>query len=116
MGPLLVRAILGAAAVVVITLLSRSRHFVLAGLVPLFPMFALIAHYIMGTERTTGDLRETVLFGLWALAPYAVYLGALYVLSARLPLVKALAGALLLWCVAAVVLVMAWQRIRQPAG
>ena len=108
---LALRALLGAAAVVLIALLSRSRNFVLAGLVPLFPMFALIAHYIVGTERTVGDLRATVLFGLWALFPYAIYLGALYVLSARLPLVPALLLAVLCWTIAALVLVFAWQQL-----
>ena len=108
---LLFRALLGAAAVVLIALLSRSRNFVLAGLVPLFPMFALIAHYIVGTERTMTDLRATVLFGLWALLPYGVYLGALYLLSARLPLVPALLLAVVCWTVAALILVLAWQHV-----
>ena len=108
---LLLRALLGAAAVVLISVLARSRNFVLAGLVPLFPMFALIAHYVVGTERSTAQLRETVLFGLWALVPYAVYLAALYVLSARMPLVPALVAAVLLWCVAALALILVWRRV-----
>lgn len=106
---LFLRALLGAAAVVLISLLSRSRNFVLAGLVPLFPMFALIAHYVVGTERSTAQLRETVLFGLWALLPYAVYLGAVYVLAGRMALAPALVVAVLLWCVAALALIGAWQ-------
>jgi membrane protein GlpM len=57
-----------------VALLSRSRSFFIAGLVPLFPTFALIAHYIVGTERSGADLRTTALFGLWSLIPYAVYL------------------------------------------
>jgi uncharacterized membrane protein (GlpM family) len=28
------------------------KNYYLAGLVPLFPTFALIAHYIVGSERT----------------------------------------------------------------
>ncbi|HEX7686698.1 MAG TPA: GlpM family protein [Burkholderiaceae bacterium] len=41
---LVLKCLLGAAAVLLIALLSRSRNFHLAGLVPLFPTFALIAH------------------------------------------------------------------------
>jgi membrane protein GlpM len=37
--------------------------------VPLFPTFALIAHYIVGTERSGADLQKTALFGLWSLFP-----------------------------------------------
>jgi len=34
----------GAAAVLVIALLARTRSYYVAGLVPLFPTFALMAH------------------------------------------------------------------------
>ncbi|MFA0070805.1 GlpM family protein, partial [Vibrio breoganii] len=44
------KCLLGAAAVLLIALLSKSKSFYIAGLVPLFPTFALIAHYIVGTE------------------------------------------------------------------
>ena len=47
---LFLKCLLGTAAVLVIALLSRSRSFFIAGLVPLFPTFALIAHYIVGSE------------------------------------------------------------------
>ena len=110
MATLFLRALIGAAAVVVIALLSRGRSYFIAGLVPLFPTFALIAHYIVGTERSPADLRTTVLFGMWSLIPYFVYLAAVYVLIGRYPLVPTLAGATLLWLVAAFILVAAWAR------
>jgi membrane protein GlpM len=71
---LIAKSLLGALAVLLIALLSKSKTFFIAGLVPLFPTFALIAHYIVGTERSAPDLRTTALFGLWSLLPYAVYL------------------------------------------
>jgi membrane protein GlpM len=80
---LFLKCLLGALAVLLIALLSRSRSFVIAGLVPLFPTFALIAHYIVGSERNAADLRATALFGLWSLIPYATYLFAVYWLSVR---------------------------------
>ena len=61
---LLVRALIGALTVVLIVILSKSKNYFVAGLVPLFPTFALITHYIVGTERSTADLRETVLLGV----------------------------------------------------
>lgn len=105
---LFLKCLLGAAAVLVIAVLSKTRNFYIAGLVPLFPTFALIAHYIVGTERSAVDLRTTALFGLASLLPYAVYLLAVYWLALRLPLAGTLAVATLAWCVAAGVLLLVW--------
>jgi membrane protein GlpM len=112
---LLFKCLLGAAAVLVIALLSRTRSFYIAGLVPLFPTFALIAHYIVGSERGGADLRMTALFGLWSLAPYAVYLAAVYWLSERLPLASTLLAATGAWVLSAGALLWAWTRLH-PAG
>lgn len=105
---LFLKCLLGAAAVLVIAVLSKTRNFYIAGLVPLFPTFALIAHYIVGTERSAADLRTTALFGLASLLPYAVYLLAVYGLALRLPLAGTLAVATLAWCVAAGILLLLW--------
>ncbi|MDK2614099.1 GlpM family protein, partial [Vibrio vulnificus] len=75
---LFLKSLLGAVAVVIIALLSKSKNFYIAGLVPLFPAFALIAHFIVGSERSMEELRQTALFGLWSLLPYAAYLAAVY--------------------------------------
>ena len=107
---LFLKCLLGALAVLVIALLSRSRSFFIAGLVPLFPTFALIAHYIVGSERSPADLRTTALFGLWSLIPYAVYLIAVYWLSVRTTLTVTLASATLAWAVAAGALLLAWSQ------
>ena len=47
-----IKALLGAAVVIIINLAAHMKNYYLAGLVPLFPTFALIAHYIVGSERT----------------------------------------------------------------
>jgi membrane protein GlpM len=105
---LLLKCLLGAAAVLVIALLSKTRNFYIAGLVPLFPTFALIAHYIIGTERSAADLRTTALFGLASLVPYAVYLGVVYWLALSMSLPMTLTVATLAWCGAAAVLLVLW--------
>jgi len=107
---LFLKSLLGAAAVLAIALLSKSRSFVIAGLVPLFPTFALIAHAIIGAECGPKDLQQTALFGLCSLLPYAVYLAAVYILCTRLPLVWTLSAATLAWVAAAAVLLMLWPR------
>ena len=107
---LLLKCLLGALAVLLIALLSKSRSFFVAGLVPLFPTFALIAHYIVGTERSAADLRTTALFGLWSLLPYAVYLLVVYWLSVRLALAGTLAWATLAWALCAAAILVVWSR------
>lgn len=107
---LLLKCVLGAAAVLVIALLSRTRNFYIAGLVPLFPTFALIAHYIVGTDRSAADLRTTALFGLASLFPYAVYLGVVYWLALRMSVQATLSLATLAWCGAAALLLMLWPK------
>jgi len=110
MTSLFLKCLLGAAAVLLIALLSKTRNFFIAGLVPLFPTFALIAHYIVGTERSVADLRTTALFGIWSLIPYAVYLAAVYWLCVRYSLAATLSLATAAWVVAALVLLAAWSR------
>ena len=102
---LLLKAALGAVIVMAIALLSRSRYFLIAGLVPLFPSFALISHYIVGVERSREDLKATIAFGLWALLPYAVYLIAAYFLVDKMSLWPALTLSAIFWCLAAAVLI-----------
>lgn len=111
MFALALKCLLGALAVLLIALLSKSRSFYIAGLVPLFPTFALIAHYIVGSERSAADLRVTALFGLWSLAPYAVYLLTVYWLSVRYSLTVTLLAATLAWVVAALLMLLAWSRL-----
>ena len=105
---LFLKCMLGAVAVLIIALLSRSKSFFVAGLVPLFPTFALIAHYIVGTERSAADLRTTALFGLWSLIPYAIYLFAVYWLSIRFALATTLLLATVAWTLGAIILLAAW--------
>jgi len=96
---LLLKCLLGAAAVLAIALLSRSKSFFIAG---------LIAHYIVGSERSAGDLRTTALFGLWSLIPYAIYLFVVFWLSTRFALTSTLLMATGAWVIAAAVLLLGW--------
>ena len=112
---LFLKCLLGALAVLVIALLSRTRSFYLAGLVPLFPTFALIAHGIVGAERGGADLRTTAIFGLWSLLPYAAYLLAVATLAERLALPATLVLATAAWVAAAAILLVGWSRFH-PAG
>jgi membrane protein GlpM len=108
---LVVKALAGAVVVVIIQLLSQTKNVYVAGLVPLFPTFTLIAHYIVGTQRTISDLKEIIRFGMFSLIPYFVYLVTLYFLVDRFRLVTSLLGATFCWIVAAIVLIVVWGRL-----
>ncbi|QYY80931.1 GlpM family protein [Pseudomonas germanica] len=105
------KALLGAAVVLIIAALSKTKNYYIAGLVPLFPTFALIAHYIVGRGRSIEDLKTTIVFGMWSIIPYFVYLATLYVMVDRLRLEASLAVAAVAWLMAATVLVTVWVRL-----
>ncbi|MGC1548267.1 MAG: GlpM family protein [Rhodanobacter sp.] len=107
---LLIKSVIGALMVLLIGVLARTRNYYIAGLLPLFPTFALMAHYIVGSERGTTELKATIVFGMWAVVPYLAYLVALYWLVDRMRLLPALACALLVWCAIAALAVLLWNR------
>jgi len=107
---LVIKALIGALMVVAIAILSKTRNYYIAGLLPLFPTFALIAHYIVGTERSIDALRTTIVFGLWAVIPYMVYLISLYFFIGGMKLPYALLSAVVCWSLAAWLLISLWAR------
>lgn len=110
MTSLVIKALIGALVVILIGILSKTRNYYIAGLVPLFPTFALIAHYIVGTERNIEALRTTIIFGLWAVIPYMVYLISLYFFIGSMKLPYALFCAVVCWSLAAWLLITLWTR------
>lgn len=109
MWALFLKCMFGAGVVLIISILSKSKAFYIAGLVPLFPTFALIAHVIVFQQKGAEALQKTALFGLWSLIPYAIYLVAVYVLATRMSMWSCLGLATLCWVVAAAGLIYGWQ-------
>ncbi|MHA3056045.1 hypothetical protein E0H77_10765 [Acinetobacter sp. ANC 4633] len=108
MWALLFKCMLGALVVLLISVLSKSKAFYIAGLVPLFPTFALIAHVIVFQQQGADALRRTALFGLWSLIPYAVYLITVYLLATQMSVLSCLSLATLTWTIAAGILLYGW--------
>lgn len=107
---LTVKALMGATVVVLISALSRTPSYHVAGLVPLFPTFGLIVHYVVGTERTVPELRHTVVFGMVSTIPYFGYMISVYLLAGRIRLAGVLATSTVVWLGLAAVLLMVWKR------
>ena len=106
----ILKALLGAAAVILIQFFAQSKSYYIAGLVPLFPTFALISHYLVGTQRPVTELRATIVFGMLSLVPYLLYLITLYCLVGRFKLTSSLVGATTVWILTAGVLIAIWQK------
>ena len=96
---LVIEAALGALVVLLIGILAKTKNYYIAGLIPLFPTFALIAHYIVASER-----------GMWSIIPYFLYLLSLWYFTGFLRLPLALGGAVVCWGLSAWVLIFFWSR------
>ncbi|MEB7897246.1 GlpM family protein [Raoultella ornithinolytica] len=107
---LLIKGLIGALVVILIGILSKSKNYYIAGLIPLFPTFALIAHYIVASERGLEALRTTIVFGMWSIIPYFVYLLSLWYFTGMMRLPLALAGAVGCWGLCAWLLILGWSR------
>lgn len=103
------KALLGAGAVLLIQLFAQSRWYYLAALVPLFPTFALISHAILGTTRSAPEFKTALLFSMFALLPYLAYTTTVYLCVDKLGLWLSLACGVIVWIIAAVLLVLYWQ-------
>ncbi|MEA1911616.1 MAG: GlpM family protein [Spirochaetota bacterium] len=95
--------------VIIIALLAKTKNFYIAGLAPLFPTFAIIAHYIVGKERSVSDLQKTALFGICALVPYFVYLLSVYLLCTKMSLAHTIIVSTGAWVLTAMMLLLLWK-------
>ena len=108
---LVIKAALGALVVVLIGLLAKTKNYYIAGLIPLFPTFALIAHYIVASERGIEALRTTIVFRMGSLLPYFVYLVSLWYFTGFMRLPIALGGAVVCWSLSAWLLIFCWIKL-----
>ena len=87
---------------------ATSRHLYLAGLIPLFPIFALFAHAMFASSGRTADLQVSAQFGMLAMIPYGIYLLLAWWLADRMNIWLALVIAALSWGLVAAVVVLVW--------
>jgi membrane protein GlpM len=91
--------------VMLIALIAGTRVWYLATLVPLFPTFTMIALYAVGTSRSPSEFKSAIVFALWSVIPYICYLISVYHLAGRVSIPIALGLSIVVWSVAAVILV-----------
>jgi uncharacterized membrane protein (GlpM family) len=108
---LLIKAIAGALIVVLISIVSVTKNYFIAGLIPLFPTFSLIAHVIVGPKGST-ELKNTVLFGMLSIIPYFAYLLSVYILAGKIPLYLNLILSVIIWFIFAFLIYLLWTKVR----
>ena len=89
---LVIKAALGALVVLLIGVLAKTKNYYIAGLIPLFPTFALIAHYIVASF---------------------VYLVSLWYFTGMMRLPAAFVGSVACWGISAWVLIICWIKLHQ---
>ncbi len=107
---LVFKSVVGAVLVVAIQIFSRNSNYYLAGLVLTFPAFSLLAHYTIGIQRTTAELKETVLFGIFGIIPYFIYLVSMYLTLEKTSLIRALSFSTFSWFILAIFLIIGWSQ------
>ncbi len=88
--------------VVLIGVLAKTKNYAIAGFGPAVSTFALIAHYIVASERGSKPC-ATIVFGMWSILPYFIYLLSLWYFTGIMRLPLALAGAVGCWGLCAAV-------------
>ena len=107
---LLLRAIFGAVIVLLISFVTQTRLFFLAGLIPLFPTFALISDFIV-SKNGPDALQKTAQFGMLSLIPYFCYLFMVFFLAHKLPIVWNLLVSVLVWVLFASLIFWFWNKL-----
>jgi len=108
---LLLKGCIGAVIAVGIVLVSRTRNFFMAGMLPLFPAFGTLAHLIVGYNRGITDLKSTLIFSLYSLIPYFLYLvGTFIALHKGLDVTKSVIVGVVCWFASAIPIILVFKK------
>ena len=99
------RFIAGGGLIVFITLLAKKKYPMLSGIFMLFPAVTLVGYYFIGQSMNVSELQHVTKFSIFALSTTFVFLVSLYYLQAICSLNVALVLSTLMWCAAAIVLI-----------
>ncbi len=106
----IVSGIAGAAVAVLIAAFARSNFYILAGLMPLFPTFALFTHILSYKEGGVEQVKEVALFGIYSVIPYLAYVAIIYFASERMRFEYTVSIGMLCWFLSAGLLYFWWSK------
>lgn len=104
------KGLIGGVIVVLISLISKTKHFYLAAFLPLFPTFTIFAHYFIGTNKSPTDLKEACIFGIASCFTLIAYILSVYYFADKLPIIKNILASLVVWLLSSGLLLLAWNK------
>jgi uncharacterized membrane protein (GlpM family) len=107
----LLKAFIGFVIVFVIQILSKSKNYVLAALVSLFPSLGIFSYNFVSKEYGPNKLQETIIFGMMSLITYFGFLLALLIFSKRFKIIQSLLLASGVWFICAFIQTNIWNLI-----
>ncbi len=96
----LYKVIISVFIVLAISLLSKTKSFLIAGILPLVPVFAIFSQSIIFNDRGPTDLKKSILICMMSLIPYLIYLASMYFSIDRFSFQKSLMISVAIWLVA----------------
>lgn len=107
---LLFKCVIASAIMVGIDLVSQTDNYFIAGLMLSFPGLSMVAYYFLAEKGGKLEVIQTTTFALWSLIPFAIFLLALHVMLKKMSFTIAMVVAFVVWLLAALVLLVLWQR------
>lgn len=111
---IVLKSFIGFLIVFIIQLFARSKNYVLAALVPLFPSMAIFAYYFVSEEQGLDKLHETIYFGMVSLITYLCFLIALLFFTKHFKIVFALLLSSGIWFICAIIQTSLWSYFKKP--
>ncbi len=105
------KAFIGFVIVFVIQIFSKSKSYVLAALMPLFPLMGIFSYYFVSKEYGSNKLQETIIFGMLSLITYFSFLLALLIFSKHFKIIQSLILASGAWFICAFIQTNIWNFI-----
>ena len=110
------KGLIGSILVLLLIYFSKTDNYYIAGLLPLFPTFGILAHIIVYKEKGLIALKETILFGIFSTIPYFLYLIGIYFTIIYFSFITSILIGLCLWIISAVILITSWGEICNKLG
>ena len=106
---LFLKCLLADGIMLFIHLISKSKNYFITGLALSFPGLSILSYYFMYAEQGAEKVRETTMFALFSLIPFAIFLFSMNLLLKKCSIGSSIAISSLNWLVSAAILVLFWK-------
>ena len=93
-----------------LAVIAKSKFLFIAGLIPLFPTFAVMAHVIAGNTGGPEAVKQVAWFGMLAIIPYSGYLLTMIHTVEQYRMSLAITFSVGAWIVLSAIIVFLWNQ------